>query len=154
MKIESLDLRGGCLVDGGVTLTWYVDCDGNDPEEFKRAHWPIGVWYQRRPNDFVWMLINELDSEVSNQQYRQVIRTTINQETTTSSLRDVIYTARGFLLRGIQSACGDQHKEINEWKVYWHTLLSIGVKECVVGAHTTQYTLPDGSTFEAERMDS
>ena len=135
MKIESLDLRGGCLVDGGVTLTWYVDCDGNDPEEFKRAHWPVGVWYHRRPNDLVWILAEELQSRVHNQQHRTVIRSVINQERVTeetTSLRDMVYTARGFLLKGIKYAHASRRKEIKAWDIFHRTLSSMDVKEDIV----------------------
>lgn len=70
------------------------------------------------------------------------------------SVRDAIFTARGFLLRGIVAACENPHQEQKEWSVYSEEMARLNVKETYVGIHLVQYTLSDGSHFYAQRMDN
>ena len=68
-------------------------------------------------------------------------------------IRDTIFTTRGFLLRSIQAAAGNIHKEKEAWKVYYGVLNNLEISEVYTGLHTSKYILPSGYSFETERLD-
>lgn len=73
-----------------------------------------------------------------------------------TTVRDRLFETRGILLCSLHNVFHPDNsvkREGQAWSVYGRHLQNLGVKEKVLDGVYVEYTLPDGITFIAEKMD-